>query len=137
MKDPRGANRCCELDVERLGKLLESFDGVELLVVGDAMLDEYLWGEVRRISPEAPVPVVRVERDTVVLGGAANVVRNVVALGGRCRFGAVVGDDSDGERVRDLLALQGVSTEGGRGRTGARHDAQDSGRGERPTSRAL
>ena len=112
MKDPRGAGRCCELDVERLGKLLESFDGVQLLVVGDAMLDEYLWGEAQRISPEAPVPVVRVERDSVVLGGAANVVRNVVALGGRCRFAGVVGEDLDGERVRELLSLQGVVNDG-------------------------
>ena len=74
------------LDRRRLEKILDAFAKVRLLVVGDVVLDEYLWGEVDRVSPEAPVPVVHVRRESVVLGGAGNVVRNVVALGGGCSF---------------------------------------------------
>ena len=112
MSELKGAQNCLELDVERLLKLLELFDGVHLLVVGDVLLDEYLWGDAERISPEAPVPVVRIDRESVVLGGAGNVVQNLLALGGRCSFSTVVGDDPDGQQVRELLSLQGVSTAG-------------------------
>ncbi len=100
------------VDQGRLEAILESFSRVCLLVAGDVVVDEYLWGEVERISPEAPVPVVRVERESLLLGGAGNVVRNVAALGGRCVFCTVVGDDDDGRRVVDLLKDQGVDTQG-------------------------
>jgi rfaE bifunctional protein kinase chain/domain len=73
-----------------------------VLVVGDVMLDRYWFGEVERISPEAPVPVVRVERTEERLGGAANVARNIVAAGGRAGLLAVVGDDEAGAAVRRL-----------------------------------
>jgi D-beta-D-heptose 7-phosphate kinase/D-beta-D-heptose 1-phosphate adenosyltransferase len=76
---------------------------VRLLVVGDVVLDEYLRGEVKRISPEAPVPVLHVQSESIVLGGAGNVVRNIVALSGQCDFCAVVGDDEDGKKVMALL----------------------------------
>ena len=68
---------------QRLQELLEGFARVRLLVVGDLVLDEYVRGEVERVSPEAPVPVVQVQDENLVLGGAGNVVRNVVALGGK------------------------------------------------------
>ena len=99
-------------DPTRLAALLEGFPAVKLLVVGDAMLDEHLWGEVERVSPEAPVPVVRVESESLDLGGAANVVRNVVALGGRCSLAAVVGDDEAGRRLADRLGALGVDPKG-------------------------
>ena len=73
------------LDVARLEALVDSFDRVHLLVVGDLVLDGYVFGEADRVSPEAPVPVVRVREETEVLGGAANVVRNIAALGGNGR----------------------------------------------------
>ena len=81
------------LDQRRLEKLVASFGQLRLLVVGDVMLDEYLWGDVERVSPEAPVPVVHVTRESLALGGAGNVVRNVVAMGAECLVCAVVGND--------------------------------------------
>ena len=80
-----------------------------VLVVGDAMLDRYWFGSVERISPEAPVPVVRVSREEVRLGGAANVAMNVKSLGAQCTLLTVVGDDDAGRSLRDLLQSQGVS----------------------------
>ncbi|MBW2235409.1 MAG: D-glycero-beta-D-manno-heptose-7-phosphate kinase [Deltaproteobacteria bacterium] len=100
------------LEEARLAALVDAFDGVSLLVVGDVMLDEYLWGDAERISPEAPVPVVHVARESEALGGAGNVVRNVVALGGRCHLCAVIGDDGVGRRVADLLKALGVDPGG-------------------------
>jgi rfaE bifunctional protein kinase chain/domain len=87
----------------RLVELLDAARGIRVAVVGDAMLDVYLRGDVDRISPEAPVPVVRVRQRTQALGGAANVAQNVVALGARCELVAVVGEDIAGGLVRDLL----------------------------------
>lgn len=87
----------------RLTELLDAARGMRVAVVGDAMLDVYLRGDVDRISPEAPVPVVRVRQRSQALGGAANVAQNVVALGARCELVAVVGDDIAGGIVRDLL----------------------------------
>src|SRR5690349_22315800 len=79
-----------------------------LLVVGDAMLDRYLFGEVERISPEAPVPVVRVTREEHRLGGAANVALNVKALGPGVTLITVVGDDEPARRLEGLLKTQAV-----------------------------
>lgn len=79
-----------------------------VLVVGDVMLDRYWFGDVERISPEAPVPVVRVQRVEERLGGAANVARNAVTLGAHASLLCVIGDDEPGQRVRELLAQSGV-----------------------------
>ncbi len=100
------------LDPRRLERLLASFERLHLLVVGDAMLDEYLWGAVERVSPEAPVPVVHVKRESVALGGAANVVRNAVAMGARGTLCAVAGRDPAGDRLVDLLKDLGVEAAG-------------------------
>lgn len=100
------------LDLRRLQRLVASFERVHLLVVGDAMLDEYLWGEVDRVSPEAPVPVVHVRRESVALGGAANVVRNAVAMGAHCTLCAVAGRDAAGDQLVDLLKDLGVDSAG-------------------------
>lgn len=105
----KGAGR---LDHARLERVLDRFERSEVLVLGDVVLDEYLWGEVDRVSPEAPVPVVHLRDESTVLGGAGNVVRNVVALGGRCRFSSVVGDDPAGARVLDLLKELDVDVDG-------------------------
>lgn len=101
-----------KLDAKRLAKIVRAFSRVRLLVIGDVVLDEYLWGEVERVSPEAPVPVVHVRRESQVLGGAGNVVRNAAALGARCTFCAAVGEDRAGERVVELLGELGVATDG-------------------------
>ena len=99
-------------EVARLRKLVRGFAELRLLVVGDVMLDEYLWGDVERVSPEAPVPVVHVRRESGALGGAGNVVRNAVAMGARCRLCAVIGDDAAGDRIAQLLAELGSDDAG-------------------------
>jgi rfaE bifunctional protein kinase chain/domain len=96
----------------RLEGLIGRFSRVRLLVIGDVVLDEYLRGAVDRVSPEAPVPVVHVQGESGVLGGAGNVVRNVAALGGDCTFCSVVGDDADGRRVVELVEELGVESGG-------------------------
>jgi D-beta-D-heptose 7-phosphate kinase/D-beta-D-heptose 1-phosphate adenosyltransferase len=88
---------------DRLVQLLESARGKRITVVGDAMLDVYLTGEVERISPEAPVPVVRVRERKHALGGAANVAQNVVAIGASCDLVAVIGRDRAGEILQRML----------------------------------
>lgn len=88
-----------------------SFVDSHILVVGDLMLDRYWQGETQRISPEAPVPVVRVTGDEDRLGGAGNVARNIRALGGHATVVGVVGADANGERVRALLAADGCRAE--------------------------
>jgi len=100
------------LSPQRLSDLLDGFSRVRLLVVGDLVLDEYVRGEVERVSPEAPVPVVQVLDEHLVLGGAGNVVRNVVALGGDVSFCSVVGDDLAGGQAADLLKNLGVDPAG-------------------------
>ena len=86
------------------------FSKTRLLVVGDVMLDRYWFGEVSRISPEAPVPVVHVSKEEVRPGGAANVARNIVALGGQVSLLSVVGTDEAGQTLRKLLEEAGVAT---------------------------
>jgi rfaE bifunctional protein kinase chain/domain len=92
----------------RARRLLEAMGGERVLVLGDVMLDEFIWGRVARISPEAPVPVVEVTRQSFHLGGAGNVACNVRALGGRVVLAGVVGNDAAGERVRQALGEAGV-----------------------------
>jgi rfaE bifunctional protein kinase chain/domain len=87
---------------------LPPFDSARVLVVGDVMLDRYWFGEVSRISPEAPVPVVKIERIEERPGGAANVARNAAALGARVDLLSVVGRDEAGEAVERLVAAEGV-----------------------------
>lgn len=87
---------------------LEKLAEVRLLVVGDVMLDRYWFGDVSRISPEAPVPVVKVERMEERLGGAANVARNAAAVGARTELLSVVGDDEAGRSLRRLLQEDGI-----------------------------
>jgi D-beta-D-heptose 7-phosphate kinase/D-beta-D-heptose 1-phosphate adenosyltransferase len=86
---------------EKAARLISRFQAKSVLVLGDLMLDRYIWGAVSRISPEAPVPVVEVKKDTLSLGGAGNVVQNVTSLGARAILTGVVGDDPEGRWVRD------------------------------------
>src|SRR5688500_6967049 len=95
----------------RLDELLDAARGRRVVIVGDAMLDVYLRGDVERISPEAPVPVVRVRERRDALGGAANVAQNVAALGGVPRLVAAVGRDAAGTRVHALLGQIGAGTD--------------------------
>ncbi|MGA9754658.1 MAG: D-glycero-beta-D-manno-heptose-7-phosphate kinase [Desulfobaccales bacterium] len=102
-----------EIQGDRLLNLdLEGFSGLRVLVAGDFMLDEYLWGKVERISPEAPVAVVEVERETRTLGGAGNVVNNLVALGAQVEVLGLVGDDNPGRLLREEMIRLGVAVDG-------------------------
>jgi D-glycero-beta-D-manno-heptose-7-phosphate kinase len=92
--------------------LLERLRGRTVLVVGDVMLDQFVVGRVERISPEAPVPVVCFEHETVRLGGAANVAHNIAALDGRAELVGIVGDDAEGDRLRRELDGLGIGSRG-------------------------
>jgi D-glycero-beta-D-manno-heptose-7-phosphate kinase len=96
----------------RLRTAVKSFPDCRVLVIGDLMLDIFVWGEVRRISPEAPVPVVEVRGETRHPGGAANVVHNVASLGGRVAAGGVIGADAAGNELTELLLEKSVPAEG-------------------------
>jgi D-beta-D-heptose 7-phosphate kinase/D-beta-D-heptose 1-phosphate adenosyltransferase len=95
-----------------MDKLLEAIEGKRVLVLGDTMLDEYIWGEVRRISPEAPVPVVAVRSRNCVPGGAGNTARNIASLGGHALLVSVIGGDTQATRLRAALEQPGLDLEG-------------------------
>lgn len=94
------------LDLGALQKLLERVRDLKIACVGDLMLDRYVYGEVSRISPEAPIPVLRARRTVAMPGGVGNVARNVAALGGLAQLGAVAGQDPAGAELSDLIAAE-------------------------------
>jgi D-glycero-beta-D-manno-heptose-7-phosphate kinase len=93
-------------------EILDNFNELKVLIIGDVMIDAYTWGKVERISPEAPVPVVNVSSREIRLGGAGNVVMNVQALGAEPIICSVIGADSYGDSLLNLLKEQNLSTEG-------------------------
>ncbi len=95
-----------------LPDLFSAFNQLTVLVVGDVMLDAYVWGKATRLSPEAPVPIVNVSRTEQRLGGAANVALNVQALGATPLLCAVIGEDQGGGQLLELLRTTGLSAEG-------------------------
>jgi len=99
-----------EIDFRKLADTVTGFGATSVLVVGDLMLDRFIWGEVSRISPEAPVPVVEVQKETMLLGGAANVANNIRAMGGGCILGGVVGDDDAGISLVEFASGMGIET---------------------------
>src|SRR5499427_10594357 len=94
---------------DRANSITDAFASKRIIVLGDVMLDEFVWGRVRRISPEAPVPVVEIERHTLALGGAGNVASNLVALGAKPVPLGVTGDDADAERLRQAFRALGIT----------------------------
>lgn len=92
--------------------IFDQFAKLNVLIIGDVMLDSYLWGKVERISPEAPVPIVNVQNREIRLGGAANVALNILSLGAKPILCSVVGDDADGENFLALLDKHGMSKDG-------------------------
>lgn len=92
-----------QLTKDRAREILQTISTTRVVVLGDVMLDEFVWGDVTRISPEAPVPVVDVRRESVHLGGAANVLANLIALGAKGSVVGVTGDDTAGSRLRAAL----------------------------------
>ncbi len=100
------------ISIERLEEILKKFDEVRIAVVGDMMLDEYLIGKVNRISPEAPVPVVNIEEERFVLGGASNVANNLRSLDGQVLVFGVVGEDANGEKFINELREKEMDSSG-------------------------
>ena len=89
--------------LEKMKKIIQNFRKKRVLVLGDLMMDKYIWGNVSRISPEAPVPIVEVNKDTRCLGGAGNVSHNLQTLGAFPLLVGVVGNDEEGEWIRNNL----------------------------------
>ena len=100
------------MKTEKLNDILKKFPVCRIAVIGDLMIDSYIWGSVDRISPEAPVPVVQVTKTSCCLGGAANVMRNIVTLGGKVDAFGLVGDDDNGKLMLQLLAEYNIDPAG-------------------------
>lgn len=101
-----------QVNKDNLIKLIKSFPGQKILVIGDLILDKYLWCEIDRISPEAPVPIALVKSASLVLGGAANVANNLASLGAAVDLVGLVGDDESGRLLRQQLLARNISSAG-------------------------
>jgi D-beta-D-heptose 7-phosphate kinase/D-beta-D-heptose 1-phosphate adenosyltransferase len=97
---------------DNINAMIEPFDKLTVLVIGDFMLDRFIYGEVSRISPEAPIPLIDISREVLQLGGAANAVKNISSLGGKTIAVGVVGDDWFGKRLTCLLEDAGINVDG-------------------------
>ena len=101
-----------------MNELLEQITRLRILVIGDLMLDHYIWGDASRLSPEAPVPIVKVERDSYTAGGAANVAANLRALGAQAEVLGTLGSDDYGDQLQEILRLRGVAFDAEAGLSG-------------------
>lgn len=100
------------MNKQEMISFIPRFKSARIMVIGDLMVDEYIWGSVSRISPEAPVPVVSVTSESLRLGGAGNVVNNIHSLGGKLLIGGVVGNDEMGRKIVQDLHKMGIDTKG-------------------------
>src|SRR3989337_3065525 len=100
------------LSYKKALSIMDMFKKVTVLVLGDLVMDHFIWGKVRRIAPEAPVPVVEVNSESLMLGGAANVVNNIDSLGGKVLVCGVVGKDDMGKNLMRELRLKGITSDG-------------------------
>ena len=100
------------IEQNRLENLIKNAEGKKIAVIGDIMLDRYLWGSVSRISPEAPVPVVVIEEESERLGGAANVANNINSLGGTPLLYGIIGDDASGDTIKKIIKKRSYSPNG-------------------------
>ncbi|MBW2599022.1 MAG: D-glycero-beta-D-manno-heptose-7-phosphate kinase [Deltaproteobacteria bacterium] len=100
------------IDRKKALDIISRFHSSKVLVVGDIMVDQFIWGKVSRISPEAPVPVVRVTSESLLLGGCANVLNNVFSMGGKVAVSGIVGSDNMGRWLTDKLREMGIDTAG-------------------------
>ena len=97
---------------KRALEIISNFSNAGVLVIGDIMVDHFIWGNVSRISPEAPVPVVDVQKDSMLLGGCANVLNNIYAMGARVYVSGVVGSDNTGKKLLAELCDKKIETKG-------------------------
>ena len=100
------------LNLEKLKRIIPGFSDIKILVIGDLILDEFVWGEVSRISPEAPVPVVWVKSESFMPGGAANVANNIASLGAKVHIAGVAGNDERAGILKEGLTEKGINTDG-------------------------
>ena len=99
-------------DFKELQQAVDRFARTRILVIGDVIVDQFIWGTVSRISPEAPVPVVNVTREELLLGGSSNVLRNIISLGGSCALCGIIGADAMGDELLALLRGAGAPIDG-------------------------
>jgi D-beta-D-heptose 7-phosphate kinase/D-beta-D-heptose 1-phosphate adenosyltransferase len=99
-------------ETDHLLRALDRFAGIRILCIGDVMLDRFIYGRVTRISPEAPIPVLHVERETEMLGGMGNVLSNIASLGGHAVPATIIGDDDPGRALARILQQAGIETKG-------------------------
>ncbi|MHA1439884.1 MAG: D-glycero-beta-D-manno-heptose-7-phosphate kinase [Promethearchaeota archaeon] len=97
---------------EKILNIIDNFKGKKIGVIGDLMLDQFIWGDVERISPEAPVPVVFVEKESFVPGGAGNTANNIASLGGKTFIVGLIGEDSAGQKLKKEFKKRGINTQG-------------------------
>jgi rfaE bifunctional protein kinase chain/domain len=95
---------------DKVRQIIQEGRQPNILVIGDLMIDHYVWGDATRLSPEAPVPVVNVKSESTTLGGAANVAQNLIALGAKVTLGGLIGDDVSGQQLTDILEQEGIDT---------------------------
>lgn len=100
------------MNIEKLRRIIPKFSDAKVLVIGDLILDEFVWGEVSRISPEAPVPVVWVKSESFMPGGAANVANNIASLGAKAYIAGVVGNDERAGILKEGLTEKGINIDG-------------------------
>jgi len=97
--------------IDKIRSIQKSQKPPAILVIGDLMIDHYVWGDATRLSPEAPVPIVNVKNESTTLGGAANVAQNLIALGAKVMLAGVIGDDTFGIQLTEILGQEGITTE--------------------------
>src|SRR5271155_480371 len=97
--------------IDKVKSIQASQKKPSVLVIGDLMIDHYIWGSATRLSPEAPVPIVNVKSESTTLGGAGNVVQNLVALGSNVAVAGVIGNDASGSQLLEILEAEGVKTD--------------------------
>lgn len=97
--------------INKVRSIQQSQKTPAILVIGDLMIDHYIWGDATRLSPEAPVPIVNVKNESTTLGGAANVAQNLVALGAKVTLGGVIGNDTFGGKLIEILTSEGIATD--------------------------
>lgn len=93
---------------EKLFNIIDNFKNYKILVLGDIILDEYIWGKASRLSPEAPVPVLEVSKYSYILGGAANVAGNIKTLGGKIALAGIIGKDSQADKLEEILSDKNI-----------------------------
>ena len=97
--------------IDKIRAIHQSQKAPAILVIGDLMIDHYIWGDATRLSPEAPVPIVNVKNESTTLGGAANVAQNLVALGAKVTLGGIIGNDAFGKKLIEILDSESIATD--------------------------